>query len=70
MGAYDNRDSVPHIRLDPSRPDAHYRLGRLWRSVGREQDAEAEFAKVKELGKEEPQPPLIRVPGQGSEPKP
>ncbi|HEY1203164.1 MAG: tetratricopeptide repeat protein [Bryobacteraceae bacterium] len=58
------------IRLDPSRPDAHYRLGRLWHFLGREKDAEAEFAKVKELGKEQPQPPLIAVPEQNGELKP
>jgi len=58
------------IRLDPSKPDAHFRLGTLWHSLGREADADAEFAKVKELAKEEPQAPLIKVPGRGSEPTP
>jgi predicted Zn-dependent protease len=54
------------IRMDPSKPDAHYRLGRLWRSLGREAEADAEFAKVKDLSREEPQAPLIKLPGQGS----
>jgi Flp pilus assembly protein TadD len=52
------------IRLDPSNPDAHYRLGRILASQGRDQEAEAEFAKVRELAnKETPAPPLIRMPG-------
>ncbi|MGA2599350.1 MAG: tetratricopeptide repeat protein [Bryobacteraceae bacterium] len=49
------------IRLDPSKPDAHYRLGRLWKSMGREKDAAAEFAKVKDLAQNEHQDPLIKV---------
>jgi tetratricopeptide (TPR) repeat protein len=51
------------IRLDPGRPDAHYRLGRLWSSLGREQEAQAEFEKVKQLAAETPPPPLIQLPG-------
>jgi hypothetical protein len=31
--------------------------------MGRTEEAEAEFAKIKELAKEEPQPPLISLPG-------
>ena len=55
------------IRMDPSKPDAHYRLGRLWRSLGREAEADAEFGKVKDLAREEPPAPLIKLPGQGSQ---
>ena len=51
------------IRMDPSQPDAHYRLGRLWSSLGREQEAQAEFEKVKHLAAEVPPPPLVRLPG-------
>src|SRR5205823_1531071 len=51
------------IRIDPSKPDAHYRLGRLWNSLGREREAEAEFEKVKNLAAEETPAPLIRVAG-------
>ena len=51
------------IRLDPSRPDAHYRLGRLLLSLGREAEAEAEFAAVKNLaGKDQPVP-LVNLSG-------
>jgi tetratricopeptide (TPR) repeat protein len=58
------------IRIDPSKPDAYYHLGRLLRSLGRKQEADDEFAKVKELAKEEPQEPLIEVPGRRSVPAP
>ena len=51
------------IRIDPSKPDAHYRLGRLWSSLGRDEEAQAEFEQVKKLAAEEPPPPLIRLPG-------
>ena len=51
------------IRIDPSQPDAHYRLGRLLSSLGREQEAQAEYEKVKDLAAEQPPPPLVRLPG-------
>jgi len=50
----------------PSKPDAHYRLGRLWSSLGREHDAQDEFDKVQKLAAEEPAPPLLQIPGGGS----
>jgi len=50
------------IRMDATKPDAHYRLGRLLRSMGREREADAEFARVKELAKEESPAPLIKLP--------
>ena len=37
------------IALKPDEPKAHYRLGRLLRSMGRTADANAELAKTKEL---------------------
>ena len=58
------------IRLDASKPDAHYRLGRLWLSLGRKQEADSEFAKVKALATQEQHPPLIEMPGRGSPPGP
>ena len=62
----DSDEAVRHfreaIRIDPSKPDAHYRLGRVWSSLGRQQEAQAEFEKVKQLAAEEPPPPLIRLP--------
>jgi tetratricopeptide (TPR) repeat protein len=37
------------VQLDPSRPDAHYRLGRVYRALGKTAAAEQEFKKVQEL---------------------
>jgi tetratricopeptide (TPR) repeat protein len=37
------------ITLDPSQPDAHFRLGRLEQAMGNMAAAEKEFAKVREL---------------------
>jgi DNA-binding SARP family transcriptional activator len=35
--------------LDPAQPDAHYRLARLYRAMGKAAAAEREFARVSEL---------------------
>jgi tetratricopeptide (TPR) repeat protein len=37
------------IALDPNEPDAHYRLGRVYRTMGRMAESEKEFAKVKSI---------------------
>ena len=50
------------IRIEPSNPDAHYHLGRLWLSLGREQQAQAEFETVRKLAAEQPPPPLVQIP--------
>lgn len=44
------------IQLDPAQVDAHWRLARLYASMGRQQDAKAEFAKAKELHKQQDEP--------------
>jgi Flp pilus assembly protein TadD len=36
-------------KLDPTQPDAHFRLGRLYQAMGQSADADREFAKVREL---------------------
>ena len=51
------------IRIDPAKPDAHYRLGRLMSSLGRDQDAQTEFDKVKSLAAEQPPPLLLQLAG-------
>ena len=56
------------IRLDPNKPDAHYRLGRLLLAEGRQQEADAEFAKVKQLAKDEKQQPLVNVSARPADP--
>jgi tetratricopeptide (TPR) repeat protein len=66
-GKKDSSGAVRHfreaIRIDPSKPDAHYRLARLLSSLGRNDEAHAEFEEVKKLAAEESPPPLIRLPG-------
>ncbi len=36
-------------KLDPERPDVHYRLGRLYQAMGDSAQSQKEFARVKEL---------------------
>jgi len=66
-GRNESEAAVQHfraaIRIDPSKPDAHYRLGRLWKSMGHDREAQAEFEQVKKLASEESPAPLIRLPG-------
>ena len=40
------------IALDPKDVAPHLRLAKLYQSMGREEDAKAEFAKVSTMGKE------------------
>jgi Tfp pilus assembly protein PilF len=40
-------------RLDPSQPDAHYRLAHLYRDMGNNAASQKEFAKVRELHQKE-----------------
>jgi Tfp pilus assembly protein PilF len=35
--------------LDPSQPDAHYRLARAYKAMGRIPESQQEYAKVQEL---------------------
>ena len=37
------------VKLDPSEPDAHYQLGRLYQALGRKAEAEQELKKTREL---------------------
>jgi tetratricopeptide (TPR) repeat protein len=37
------------VALDPSQPDAHFRLGRLYQVMGQNEKAAQEFAKVQQL---------------------
>ena len=39
------------VTLDPTQPDAHYQLGRLYQAVGKPAEAEKELHKVQELHK-------------------
>ena len=37
------------VELDPTQPDAHYRLGRLYQAMGKKEEGQAEFARVQQL---------------------
>ena len=37
------------VELDPAEPDAHYRLARVYQAMGRTEQSQSEFAKVREL---------------------
>jgi tetratricopeptide (TPR) repeat protein len=36
-------------KLDPAQPDVHLRLGRLYQAMGNKEEAQKEFAKLREL---------------------
>jgi predicted Zn-dependent protease len=37
------------VELDPTQPDAHYRLGRVYQSLGNSAEAQREFSKTRTL---------------------
>jgi tetratricopeptide (TPR) repeat protein len=37
------------VELNPTQPDAHYRLGRIYQAMGATADSKKEFAKTAEL---------------------
>lgn len=51
------------VTEDPKRYDAHYKLARLYRELGRTQQADAEFAIVAKLHEEQKPGPLMKVSG-------
>jgi len=40
------------VELDPSQPDAHYRLACVYKAMGRIPESQKEYAKVQELHRE------------------
>ena len=57
------RDLKHSIALDPNRADAHYRLARVYQSLGRSADADRELALVKQLHETTRQDLLLKVSG-------
>jgi tetratricopeptide (TPR) repeat protein len=49
------------IRFDPRKTDAHYRLARLWLSMNRKPEADAELARVKRLQEEQHDDLLVKL---------
>ena len=50
------------VALDPTEPDAHYRLGRVYQLKGKKAEAEQEFAKTRELHQKADAAVVIKVP--------
>jgi tetratricopeptide (TPR) repeat protein len=53
-------------KLDPQDADAHYRLGRIYMSLGRKQQAAEEFAKTKELNQKTKESLIDKISGKKS----
>jgi tetratricopeptide (TPR) repeat protein len=49
------------IQMDPQQVDAHWRLARLYASMGRQQEAKAEFSKANDLHKQQDEPLATRM---------
>jgi tetratricopeptide (TPR) repeat protein len=56
------------VRLDPSRTDARFRLARLYRGIGREQEAKAELAAIERITQKDTEESLHRVQERRPEP--
>ena len=50
-------------KLDPSEPDAHYRLGRIYMALGEKEKADAEFLKTKTLHQKEQESIIDKMSG-------
>jgi Tfp pilus assembly protein PilF len=57
------------VRLDPTQPDAHYRLARVYTALGEKEKAAQEFAKTKELHAKTEDALVEKVSGSGSSPR-
>ena len=67
-----NQEALPAFlraeHLDPSEPDAHYRLARLYLALGQKQKANEEFARTKSLHAKTEESLIQKVSG-GSRPR-
>ena len=50
------------MELDPSEPDAHYRLARIYQAQGKTAESKAEFAKVEQHYKKEDEDLAAKMP--------
>jgi Tfp pilus assembly protein PilF len=57
------------VALDPTQPDAHYRLARLYSAMGEKDKAAQEYAKTKELHSKTEESLIQKVSGGGALPK-
>jgi Tfp pilus assembly protein PilF len=57
------------VTLDPTQPDAHYRLARLYSALGQKEKASREFAKTKELHSKKEESLIQKVSGEDRPPR-
>jgi Tfp pilus assembly protein PilF len=57
------------VKLDPTQPDAHYRLARVYTQLGQKEKAGQEFAITKELHSKTEDSLIEKVSGEGAAPK-
>jgi tetratricopeptide (TPR) repeat protein len=57
------------VTLDPTQPDAHYRLARLYSALGQKEKASREFAKTKELHSKKEESLIQKVSGEDHPPR-
>nr|WP_252263447.1 tetratricopeptide repeat protein [Paracidobacterium acidisoli] len=63
-------DFLHAIEMDPSEVDAHWRLARLYQSMGKKAEAQAEFAKARKLHEETDEGLVRRMSGGHAAPPP
>jgi Tfp pilus assembly protein PilF len=56
------------VQIDPTQPDAHYRLGRLYTVLGQKENAQIEFARTKELHSKVEDSLIEKISGDGNGP--
>ena len=49
------------VELDPSQPDAHYRLARVYQAMGNAAEAKKEFDEVNRLHRKEDEPLASKI---------
>jgi predicted TPR repeat methyltransferase len=54
--------------LDPTQPDAHFRLARMYQKTGQAEKAKAEFAKTRELRQKSDAAVVLQLGGPDSSP--
>jgi Tfp pilus assembly protein PilF len=57
------------MKLDPTQPDAHYRLARVYQALGEKDKAAVEFRKTKELHAKTEDTLVEKVSGNGLSPR-
>ncbi|MBV8072456.1 MAG: tetratricopeptide repeat protein [Acidobacteriaceae bacterium] len=64
------RDLKQAANLDPKKPDAYYRLARVYQATGQTAEADRELARVKQLHEQTREDDLLKVSGAPGKPQP